>query len=243
MDYIEEIMDTPPATDEVQETEVTSEQDESIEASTEEVETAEETTLEEETPQKDETEAKIAELQAELAKAEGRMSEKDRYINELRNQNSKKKDEPAEETKEDEGFWDDPEAVVSKTQQTVQQLQFELAETKFATKNPDYYDIVNVDAVNLAMAQDKDFADRFSETSDKIGTAYTYLKEKSLKQAEESQLSAKELKEQMRAEILAELKVKPKKEVPASVSGIGHSHSSKSDVPDDGFSAMFGESL
>jgi hypothetical protein len=244
MDYINEMTDNLPENDSQEETEQTSNTDESIEASTEEVEKVEETTQVEPEVQVDETETKIAELTEKLAKAEGRMSEKDRYINELRNQNNKadKKEETESKTEAEDGFWDDPEKNFGDVKQTVEALQFELAETRYASQNPDYYDFVNLDAVQKAAAEDKDFANDFDTASNKFDVAYTYLKNKSEEIAKSETLSREELKAQLTEEIKAELNVKPKKKAPQSVSGVGHAGTTGNEAPSDGFASVFGES-
>lgn len=193
MDYIDKLTDNLPNNDSQEIDEQTSDQDESIEASTEEVETTDDGTTQVEETQVDETETKIAELTAKLEKAEGRMSDKDRYISQLQNEASKSKEvkeEPKSETEAEDGFWDDPEKNFGDVKQTVQELQFELAETRYASRNPDYYDVVNVDAVQIAAAEDKDFANDFNTATNKFEVAYTYLKKKSEETAISSEASS-----------------------------------------------------
>ena len=227
MDFIDEITDVPPKLDE--QTEETIE-DESIDLSTENVDTEEEPTQTEET-QDDGTDSKIAELQAELDMAKNRMSDKDKYINELRNNNTKSEVTSEDTTEEDGGFWEDPESKFK-------ELQFELAETRFASTRPDYYDVVNINEVNSAIAKDPEFANEFNSTANKFETAYKYLKQ----QQENIQGNEATMRAQMKEEIMAELNIKPKKEIPKSVNNIGNSNGGESTASSDGFSDVFGSS-
>lgn len=239
MDFIEELTGTPPElSDESTETEQpTSQEDESIETSAE-AETVEEPTETEEEPQEDGTEAKLAELQAQLEKAEQRMRDKDKYINELQRNKADEARDDFEESHDDVDvdFWDDPETAYKLQNQKLEQLQFQLAEQTYARKHPDYYDVVKLDEVNAAMAKDADFANEFNSSANKFETAYTYLK----KQADVATKSQADLREQIKAELMAEMNIKPKKEVPKSISTVGNGSPAKQEVPDDGFSNVFG---
>lgn len=237
MDYIEEITGTPPTLDETVEEDTSSEQDESIETSAEQVEDIEQ--AEESTPDVDDTKAELAALKSELEKAEGRMIEKDRYINELRTQNNKKEKEEVVADEESPEFWDDPQKVVESTQQQVRELQAKIDENMFASRNPDYYDIVNIDDVNKAISVDKEFADQMNSSSNVFETAYTYLKTKQAETASVEAGNLEALREQIKEEVMAELNVKPKKDIPQSVSGIGSANGTTSEAPSDGFAAMF----
>lgn len=241
MDFIDEMTDTPPEMDENQETEQdTSHEDVSIDTSAENAEQPDdEPTQTEDKPQDDGLESKITALQAELDKAEGRMSEKDRYINELRNQTSKPDESFNEEdSSEVTDFWDDPEALYKAQDAKLEQLQFQLAEQSYARGKTDYFDVVNSADVSAAMAKDSNFANEFNSSDNKFETAYTYLK----KQTESVVSSQAELREQIKAEVMAELNVKPSKKAPKSVSSIGNGHANTSEAPSDGFSDVFGSS-
>ena len=238
MDYIEQMTDTPPTLDENTATEQdTSTEDVSIDTSADNAENPAEEATPTETPepQEDDSTAKIAKLQSELDKANGRMSEKDRYINELRNQ--KPEVVPETESAEASGdFWDDPEAKYNEQQSKLDQLQFQLAEQNFARTKSDYFEVVNVDEVNKAIALDPEFASEFNSSENKFETAYTHLK----KQTETQSTSEAALRAEIKAELEAELNIKPKKTIPKSVSNVGNTNSNKSEAPDDGFSAVFG---
>lgn len=236
-DYINEIMGDSEPEESTETLEESNEEVDSTESQDEHVDSEPEVQNTSDTEQTD--------LEKQIEVMQKRINDKDDFINVLREQAQSKdtKKEPEVEAENEEGFWDDPEAAHAQTKQTVQELQFQLAETRFATKNPDYYDVVSVEAVNSAAASDADFAKEFNESDNRIEVAYTYLKDKSSKLAEASELTTKELEAKIRADIMAELKVKPKKEAPSSVSNVGHSDGGKSQVPDDGFEAMFGQSL
>ena len=239
--------DLPANADESQETEPTEQtenvendslkEDDSIEASAEKAETETEVEVENTEAEVD-TESELATLKVELEKAEARMKDKDKFINDLMNQNKKSdKQEEDQEVEQSTDFWDDPENYVKNTEQQIAGLQAQIAEQAFASANPDYYKIVNVDSVNAAMSVDPDFADEFANSGNQFETAYTYLKQ----QNEVANSYESELRAKIEEEVKAKYNVKQKKDIPKSVNNVGSvSGSTASSAPSDGFSDVYG---
>lgn len=185
---------------------------------------------------KDDYKAKLDELVLELEKAQKRISDKDKYINELRNSN---KNESSKEENNDD-FWSNPEGTVDTLKKELTNIRNELAETRYANTKQDYWDYVNSNDVQEALTTDAEFSSKLQEASNPYEFAYNYFKAKkeSIKATESASIEA--LKAKLREELLEEMKAGPKKETVPSIKNIGNSNSRFNDNIDDGFSAVFG---
>ena len=190
------------------------------------------------------TEPNISEaLKKQIEGLEKRISDKDEYINLLREQ-SKKQEASFNETEDvdtnDTDFWDDPEAVVRNLKETMRIQQMQIQETVYANTVPDYWSTVNPEALKSAVATDAEFANTFNRSNEPYKVAYEYLSKKT----EAAKASEQSLREQIKAELLKEMGIdKPKKEAPPAMGKMGgNSGDKRTDVPDDGFAAVFGKS-
>lgn len=191
---------------------------------------------------KSDTEPNISEaLRKQIEGLEKRISDKDEYINLLREQ-SKAKEEPTSETVEvdtETDFWDDPEAVVRNLKETMRIQQMQIQETVYANTVPDYWKTVNQEALKSAVATDPEFSKEFNRSNEPYKVAYEYLSSKT----QAAKASEQSLREQIKAELLKEMGLdKPSKEAPPAMGKMGGmSGSKRTDVPDDGFAAVFGQ--
>lgn len=182
-----------------------------------------------------EQQAKYADLQKQISVLEKRISDKDTYINELREQSK------AKELAEDNGdvqddFWSNPEEHYKKLKETIKIQQMQIAETVYANTVDGYWKTVNGQAIREAAAADPEFADRFNKSKEPYRVAYEYLSNRNKSKAD----SEKSLRDSIRAEILKELGVKNKPDTPPSMAKIGGSNGSSKAVSDDGFASVFG---
>lgn len=190
---------------------------------------------------KEDTEPNISEeLKKQIEGLEKRISDKDEYINLLREQ-SKKQEAEFSETEEvdtsDVDFWDDPEATIKSLKETLRIQQMQTQEIVYANTVDNYWETVNSDALKSAVATDADFANEFNKSNQPYKVAYEYLKKKT----ETVKASEQSLREQIKAELLKEMGMdKPKKEAPPSMGSMGGSSGKRTDIPDDGFAAVFG---
>lgn len=176
-------------------------------------------------------------LRKQIEGLEKRISDKDEYINTLREQ-SKAKEESSNTEEVGTDFWDDPESIVKDMQQTIKLQQMQIQETVYANTVENYWKTVNPEALQQAVATDTEFAKKFNASSEPYKDAYEYLSNKA-KKVETEQAS---LKEQIRAELMKEMGLdKPKKEGVPNMGSMG-SGGSKSEAPSDGFSSVFGQS-
>ena len=184
------------------------------------------------------------ELKKQIEGLEKRIADKDEYINLLREQSKAQEEAKSEDSGADTSidFWDDPESIVKNMQETIRIQQMQIQETVYANTVENYWKTVNPDALKSAVATDADFAKKFNSSNEPYRVAYEYLSNKN-KVAEEQNLS---LREQIKAELMKEMgidKDKPKKEgVPAmgKMGGNSNNPNMRTDVPDDGFAAVFG---
>ena len=181
------------------------------------------------------------ELKKQIEGLEKRISDKDEYINLLREQSKSKEAESSTEEvdTQDTDFWDDPEAIVKNMQETIRIQQMQIQETVYANTVENYWKTVNPEALKTAVATDPEFQKDFNSSSEPYRTAYEYLSNKSkAKQSEEQTL-----REQIKAELLKELGVKEKTKGDSmpNMGSLGGSNGSKSEAPDDGFAAVFGQ--
>lgn len=184
------------------------------------------------------------ELRKQIEGLEKRIRYKDEYINELRNKSKAKEQSKSDEgdVQETEDFWDDPEKAVKKMQQTIKIQQMQIQETVYANTVDDYWKTVTPEALQEAVATDTDFSNTFNQSAEPYKVAYEYLTKKT--KARESEAQA--LRDKIRQEIIDEMGIKKeekKKGVP-NINNLGGTSggSKKSDVPDDGFASVFGQS-
>ncbi len=185
-------------------------------------------------------------LKKQIEGMEKRIADKDAYIQELR-EKSKQPDETEEEqtvdTDEDEDFWDNPEEVIKRIKQelneqkqTAKIQQLQIQEAHYAGTVEGYWDIVNQNDLQEAVARDTEFADGFNKSKEPYRFAYEYLKTKT--KADNDSFEAEvERRYQLR---LKEAGVKEKKEVPPNINGGGKSSTSSNQSSEDGFASVFG---
>lgn len=178
-------------------------------------------------------------LREQVQKMEKRIADKDKFIEELR-ETSKQKEESQQvdtQVEEEEDFWDNPEATIKKLQDTINIQQLQIQETIYANTVDGYWKTVNPDALKQAVATDTDFSSKFNSSKEPYKVAYEYLSGK----AEESTKAESNLREKIKAELLAEMGVSKKKEVPPTVSvGSNPRNNTTKNLPADGFSSVFG---
>ena len=179
-----------------------------------------------------------AELKKQIEGLEKRISDKDEYINLLREQSKAQEAENStEEVDVQADFWDDPEKIVKDMQETIRIQQMQIQETVYANTVENYWKTVNPEALKTAVATDTEFANEFNKSQEPYRVAYEYLSKKT--QAEKQQ--SESLREQIKAELLKEMGLdKPKKEAVPNMGSMGGSNDKKSSAPDDGFAAVFG---
>lgn len=186
-------------------------------------------------------------LRAELEKANKRISDKDRYINELKQGKQQGEDATAArddfDTDDGESFWDDPEANYKKLMNQLQIANLRIDENAYAMKHSDYYDIVNGEALKEAFDAHPEFLNDFNNSNRKYETAYKFLKAN----METKQMTAKQqqekLESEIRAKVLAELGISndtPKKQVPPNMRSLGSASNAKQESSADGFASVFG---
>jgi hypothetical protein len=200
------------------------------------------------TSKQSELEAKLEELIKKQETYEKRLSDKDKYINELKN--GKKEDEAGVEDNStedsEETFWDNPEGYITKIQSEIQAAKEEtrianlrLDESFYARDKQDYYNVVNQENMVKAFEQDSTFRDEFQSSDKPYEVAYKYLKQNQ----EQSKASEESMREKIRQEerqkIMEEMKKGSNKETVPSMNKLGSS-SSSNDTEVDGFAAVFG---
>lgn len=194
-------------------------------------------------------EAKLAELIKKQETYEKRLSDKDKYINELKNgSNDNDAGEEDDSSEEAVGFWDDPESYMAKMQDKITQANeatrianLRLDESYYARDKQDYFDLVNQDNIVKAFEKDSTFRDEFESSDKPYEVAYKYLKQNQDKiKTEETSLREK-IREEERQKVIEEMKKGKNKNVIPSMSNMGSSSgSSKKDTPEDGFASVFG---
>lgn len=187
-------------------------------------------------------------MREEMELYKKRIADKDKYINELREQSkqveeTKKVDTQEDSEVEDEDFWSNPEKTVQELREQLAQQkesariqQMQMQEIHYANTVDDYWSTVNGEQLKEAVSTDSEFAERFNSSNEPYKVAYEYLKEQSKVKA----TKADAYREQIRQEILKEMNVKEKKEVPPSVNIGSKSGGTVSKADDDGFAAIFG---
>lgn len=184
------------------------------------------------------TEPNISEgLQKQIEGLEKRISDKDEYINLLREQSKAQEEaEVTDDVNTQTDFWDDPEKIVNDMKETIRVQQMQIAETQYANTVDGYWKTVNQDALKSAVATDTGFANEFNSSSEPFKVAYEYL----VKKTEKQKTDTDTLRAEIKAELLKEMGVKqPKEKVVPNMGNMGGSNGSKSDAPDDGFASVF----
>ena len=180
------------------------------------------------------------ELRKQIEGLEKRISDKDEYINMLREQSKQQEAEGQGNEVDTQAvdFWDDPEKIVNQLQEQIRIQHMQIAETQYANTVDDYWKTVNPQDLQNAVATDPDFQKEFNSSDKPYVVAYEYLSKKNT----EKKSAEEKLREEMRAELMKELGVKdkPKETVPNMGSMGGSNQTNKSNAPDDGFAAVFG---
>lgn len=226
--------------------------DQDSDGSTQMDDTTSETSGETETPSGDTVTAddEMSKLQAELETMRKRMSDKDKYINELKNSQGKPEQGETEsvsqsETELDDDFWSDPEAKykallneLKSVRQEISSTNFKVDESVYAATKQDYYKIVNEEAISAAAKEDPNFVTELQSQGNKFEFAYNYLKNRvDSKTAEKNALEA-----EIRAKVMKEFGVEEeKRKTPPVINNLGGSgNAGKSEMAEDGFAAVFG---
>ena len=179
------------------------------------------------------------ELKKQIEGLEKRISDKDEYINLLREQSKSKEAEVStEDVDTDTDFWDDPEKIVKDMQQTIRIQSMQIQETVYANTVENYWKTVNPEALKSAVATDTEFSKEFNSSNEPYRVAYEYLSNKTKAESEKTQ----SLREQIKAELLKEMGIdKPKKQGIPNIGNMGGSNNTKvSNESDDGFASVFG---
>ena len=179
------------------------------------------------------------ELKKQIDGLEKRISDKDEYINLLREQSKAQEADTSTEVgdTQSDDFWDDPEAIVKNMQETIRVQQMQIQETVYANTVDNYWKTVNPEALKTAVATDTEFQKEFNSSSDPYRVAYEYLSKQTETKAKESST----LREQIKAELIKDMGIKeaPKKKTMPNMGSLGGSNGTKTDAPDDGFAAVF----
>ena len=179
----------------------------------------------------------LAEMKAEIEKLNKRITDKDKYINELRQQGKQETQEQEVSTEEDDSFFDDPEGKYKEMMQQLKIANLRIDEQAYASGKADYWTLVTPDAIQDGFRKDPTFMEEFNKSARPYETAYEFLSKQ--KKTEADNTAA--LKEQIRQEILKEMGVeKTKKQVPPNINSMGKSPSGVSEAAADGFSSVFG---
>ena len=186
-------------------------------------------------------EDKINKIQAELEKANKRISDKDRYINELKQGKQEEKEKEVLEVEQEETtFWDDPEGNFKKIAEQLRIANLRIDEQAYASDKPDYWKVVNGESIQEAFKDDTSFMNDFQRSNKPYELAYEYLKSRTETKVQTETRTREQMKEELRKELLKEMGVKNDKEVPPSINNIGSNNSTRKNVIEDGFAAVFG---
>ena len=111
-------------------------------------------------------EEKINKIQAELEKANKRISDKDRYINELKQGKQEEKEKEVLEVEQEETtFWDDPEGNFKKIAEQLRIANLRIDEQAYASDKPDYWKVVNGESIQEAFKDDVSFMNDFQRSN------------------------------------------------------------------------------
>lgn len=184
-----------------------------------------------------ELKAMYEKVMAELETANKRISDKDKYINELRQAKQNEQAQEQEVQEEEDSFFDDPEGKFKEVLNQLRIANLRIDEQAYASSRKDYWDIVNAEAIQDGFKNNPTFMEEFNTSNKPYEVAYEFLSKQNKQKAD----SEKALRESIRQEILKEMGAdKPKKDVPPSINNVGKSLSGVSEAAVDGFSAVFG---
>ena len=184
-------------------------------------------------------EEKITKIQADLEKANKRISDKDRYINELKQGKQEDKKDNVLEA-EESTFWDDPEGNFKKMNEQLRIANLRIDEQAYASDKSDYWKVVNGESIQEAFKEDGTFMEEFQRSNKPYELAYEYLKSKTETKVQTETRTREQMKEELRKELLKEMGVKDNREAPPSINSLGSNSSSKKPIVEDGFAAVFG---
>ena len=181
------------------------------------------------------------ELRKQIEGLEKRISDKDEYINTLREQ-SKAREEDSygddEDTNQVDDFWENPEKVIQDMKETMRIQQMQIVEAQYANTVENYWKTVNQKDLQEAVALDPEFSKQFNDSNEPFRVAYEYLSKKTSSKAEEQSA----LEQSIRDKILKEMGLdKPKKDGMPNMGKMGGSAGTKADANEDGFAAVFGQ--
>jgi len=192
---------------------------------------------------------KLKVMEEEMEVYRKRITDKDKYINELREESKKTEEtktvdtQDNSEVEDDEDFWSNPEKTVqdlrnelAQQKETARVQNLQMQEVHYANTVDDYWATVNGELLKEAVSVDTEFADKFNKSNEPYKVAYEYLKEQSKVKA----TKADAYKEQVRQEILKEMNVKEKKEIPPNVNIGSKPSDTGSKADSDGFASIFG---
>lgn len=203
-----------------------------------------------------EMEEKLKAYELEIETYKKRISDKDKFINELQqNKNTQNQDGDDASTENiqtddielDDSFWDDPEGKfkallnqMNSVKQEVATTNFRLDENMFARNVPDYYDVVNPQNIADMQQENPNFVTELQSQENKFQFAYDTLKGRV-----DSKRSAEEkARQEIEAEVLKKYNIDPNKvqgkQVPPSINNLGSSGGNKAKVGTDGFAEVFG---
>ena len=178
-------------------------------------------------------------LQKQIDGLEKRITDKDDYINLLREQSKAQEAEVNnEEVDASTDFWDDPEKTVQDMRETMRIQQMQIQETVYANTVENYWKTVNPEALKNAVATDTDFTNEFNKSPEPFKVAYEYLSKKNTAETASKQT----LRDEIKAELLKEMGIdKPKKSGVPNMGNMGGGSGTKtSSASSDGFSSVFG---
>jgi hypothetical protein len=192
--------------------------------------------------------AELEALKKESEISKKRISDKDKFINELQGK-QKQEDGGDEGNAQDlsiEGFWDDPEKnfkmLVDKMEyitKVMAETNFRVDENVYAQSKSDYYSVVNKQTVDTAMKEDPDFVTSLQSSDNKFEYAYNYLKGR----VDNKTKAENKIRQEEREKLMKEFGISKdgvKKPTP-SINNIGSSNSSRtSSESEDGFASVFG---
>ncbi len=189
------------------------------------------------------SEDNITALKAELEKANKRISDKDKYINELRQATPEKVEKGDGETASEDDFWEDPEGNYKTLLSQLHMANLRIDENAYAMKNADYFDVVNAESIQDAFQTNPEFMEEFNTSARPYETAYTFLKANLETKELNDKQQKDQLESQIRDKVLAELgidKDTPKKQIPPNMRSLGSASTGKKGGSDDGFTSVFG---
>lgn len=197
-----------------------------------------------ETEEKETTsfEKELLEIKKQLEVNNKRLSDKDRFIEELKGELRDLREGKSQEKVESNGdsessFWDDPEGTIKRLSEELRVANIRIDESTFASNKPDYWDIVTADNLKEAFTKDAEFLDEFTSSKRPYEVAYNYLVSK---QTESKSSFDKLVEERVNAK-LKEMGIseKAKKETIPNIGNSGSSSSSNTKLEDNDYMSVF----